>query len=124
MANVANLIQLPHVRPDFIVHGAEATAPAAAAVLADTGVIAVATSLLVLVNFSGDDAVATLEIARRNAANGADVQVDYFGVAGSLPNSYATWFSVAAGERIVARAKTAGTAAMVYQASLFAWILP
>lgn len=125
MANQANLLAIQgKASPDIIVHGAETTAPAGATVLADSGPIATAAKVMVAVNWGCDDTVATLEIAHRNAANSADVEVDYNGVSAAGPYSAVTWFSVAAGERIVARNKVAGTAAKVYQAALFLWILP
>jgi hypothetical protein len=124
MANVANLLIPPgKPSPDIIVHGAESTAPPAATVLADSGPIVLAAKVLVLVNWGADDNVATPEIAHRNAANSADLEVDYPGVPAGA-SSFVSWFVVAAGERIVVRNKVVGTAAKVYQAALFLWILP
>ncbi len=124
MSNIANLLVTPlKASPDIIVHGAENTAPIAATVLADSGALAAPAKLMVLVNWGADDNVATPEIAHRNAANNADIEVDYVGVPAGA-SSYVSWFSLAASERIVVRNKVAGTAAKVYQAALFAWIMP
>jgi hypothetical protein len=124
MANIANLVVTPaKVSPDIVVHGAEQTAPVAATVLADTGALAAAGKLLVVVNWGADDNVATPEIAHRNAANSADVEVDYPGVPAGT-SSYVSWFTLASGERVVVRNKVAGTAAKVYQAAIYAWFLP
>jgi hypothetical protein len=124
MANIANLLIPPgKPSPDIIVHGAEFTAPAAATVMADTGPLAAPAKLLVAVTWGADDAVATPEIAHRNAANAADVEVDYGGVP-VPPLAFVSWFTLAAGERVVVRNKIVGTAAKVYQAAIFAWILP
>jgi hypothetical protein len=76
-----------------------------------------------LVSWGADDAVATPEFARRNAANSADVEVDYVGVPAGA-SSFVSWFNLLVGERIVVRNKVAGTAAKVYQASLFMWFVP
>ena len=124
MANVANLVIPPgKPSPDIIVHGAESTAPPAATVLADSGAITLPAKVLALLNWGSDDNVATPEIAHRNAANSADIEVDYPGVPAGA-SSFVSWFSLATGERIVVRNRIAGTAAKVYQAALFLWILP
>jgi len=124
VSNIANLVVPPgKPSPDLIVHGAENTAPPAATVLADTGPLAAAAKLLIVCNWGADDNVATPEIAHRNAANSADVEVDYPGVPAGA-SSFVSWFTLAVGERVVCRNKVAGTAAKVYQAALFAWILP
>jgi hypothetical protein len=124
VANIANLVVAPgKPSPDIIVHGAEATAPVAAQVLADSGPVTLACKVMAVVTWGADDAVATPEIAHRNAANAADIEVDYGGVP-TPPLAYVGWFVLAAGERIVVRAKVAGTAAKVYQAAIFIWLLP
>lgn len=124
MSNVANLLLAPgKVSPDIVVHGAEFTAPVAATVMADTGPLALGGKLMLVLNWGADDNVATPEIAHRNAANAADLEVDYPGVPAGA-SSFVSWFTLAAGERVVVRAKVAGTAAKVYQAALFGWILP
>jgi len=124
MADIANLLQPQgKTSPDIMVHGAEQTAPAAATVMADSGALVAAGKVMVLVSWGADDNVATPEIAHRNAANSADIEVDYPGVPGGT-SSYVSWFSLAVGERIVVRNKVAGTAAKVYQAGLFLWFVP
>jgi hypothetical protein len=124
MADASNLLQPQgKTSPDLIVHGAESTAPAAATVLADSGAIATTAKVMALVSWGADDNVATPEIVRRNAANGADVDVAYVGVPEGA-SSFVTWFNVLRGERIVVRNKVAGTTAKVYQASLFLWFVP
>jgi hypothetical protein len=124
MADASNLLQPQgKTSPDILVHGAESTAPPAATVLADSGAIAAAGKVMCLVSWGADDSVATPEFARRNAANSADVEVDYVGVPAGA-SSFVSWFTLAVGERIVVRNKVAGTAAKVYQASLFMWFVP
>jgi hypothetical protein len=124
MADASNLLQPQgKTSPDLIVHGAESTAPAAATVLADSGALTAAAKVMVLVSWGSDDNVATPEIVRRNAANAADVDVDYVGVPAGA-SSFVSWFNLLSGERIVVRNKVAGTAAKVYQASLFLWFVP
>jgi hypothetical protein len=125
MADASNLLQPQgKTSPDVIIHGAEATAPAAAQVMADSGAIPRFSKVMVLVSWGADDNVATFEVVRRNAANSADVEKDYSGVPVAGSSGFVSWFSLLAGERIVVRALVAGTAAMVYQASLFLWIVP
>jgi hypothetical protein len=124
MSDASNLLQPQgKTSPDVIVHGAESIAPAAGTVLADSAAIAGAGKVMCLVSWGADDNVATPEIARRNAANSADVEVDYIGVPAGA-SSFVSWFSLARGERVVIRNKVAGTALMVYQASLFIWFVP
>jgi len=124
MADASNLLQPQgKTSPDILVHGAESTAPPAATVLADSGAIPAAGKVMCLVSWGADDSVATPEFARRNAANSADVEVDYVGVPAGA-SSFVSWFTLAVGERIVVRNKVAGTAAKVYQASLFMWFVP
>jgi hypothetical protein len=124
MSDASNLLQPQgKTSPDLIVHGAEAVEPAANTVLADSGAIAAVGKVMCLVSWGADDNVATPEIARRNAANSADLEVDYIGPP-SGASSFVSWFNLARGERVVVRNKVAGTAAMVYQASLFIWFVP
>lgn len=124
MADASNLLQPQgKTSPDVIVHGAESTAPAADTVLADSGAIPTTAKVMVLVSWGADDNVATPEIVRRNAGNTADVEKDYVGVPTGA-SSFVSWFNVVRGERIVVRNLVAGTAAMVYQASLFLWFVP
>jgi hypothetical protein len=124
MADASNLLQPQgKTSPDILVHGAESTAPPAATVLADSGAIPAPGKVMCLVSWGADDSVATPEFARRNAANSADVEVDYVGVPAGA-SSFVSWFTLAVGERIVVRNKVAGTAAKVYQASLFMWFVP
>jgi hypothetical protein len=109
--------------PNIVIHGAESTAPAAAAVLADTLAISqgISNGCMVGVNIASDDGVANFEVAHRNAANNADVDVAYID-AQSTPGGWAGYFAVKPGERIVVRVgATAGTSAKVYQASLYVW---
>lgn len=118
-----NLLTTPgRAFPPIIVHGAEIVAPAAGAIFATSPALN-AGNYMVMVSFGGDDNVATVEVVHRNAANAADLELDYVGPP-APPNSFVTFFTVAALELIVARAKVAGTVAKNYQAALFIWPMP
>jgi hypothetical protein len=110
-------------QPDYTIHGAEFTAPAAATVLARTPapVLVQFQQMVVVVSLNGDDSLPTYEIAHRNATNSADVEATYV-PASAAPGLFETIFSpMAPGETIVARNKTAGTAGKIYQVDLYVW---
>lgn len=122
---MADITKLGFDFPDLVVYGAETTAPAAAAVLADTGAIAVAGHYRVRVKAATNDTAQNiLQIAHRNAANAADVNLQDLS---SGPNTWCegeALFNLAANERVVVRPLAAGTAAKVYQVVIYAWLLP
>lgn len=121
--------------PSVLVHGAELTAPAAGATLADTLALPnnpffqVGSLVMAVVSFATTDTAANLiQIAHRNAGNTADIELDD---AGSGPAGQAgeglavAIFSLTAvGERIQVRNKNAGTAALFYQASVYIFAFP
>lgn len=111
--------------PDVLVSGAETVAPAAGAVLVDTLAVPLAGNWRWRVNFGTDDAAQNIaQIAHRNAANGADVEVCDFTIG---PNAFPyveCTFTMAASERVVVRNKNVGTAAKTMQASIRGWKLP
>lgn len=121
----------PAVNP---VHGAEQTAPAAATVLADTGALpaTIPAGSLVLIMASvatSDTAANIIQLAHRNAANSADLELED-GASGVLAGGQqealiAGIFVIqVVGERFVVRNKIAGTAALFYQANLYVFVFP
>lgn len=122
-----NPTQLLSGPPAVIVHGTESTAPAAATVLADSGQLTPGTYLAFAGVASTDTAANIIQIAHRNAANNADVELSdsQSGVlAGGQQGELGLlgWFTTTnANERIVVRNKNAGTAALFYQADLYLW---
>lgn len=117
-------LTMPPRAPDLIVTGAEETAPAAGQVLADTGAIQAnySTPILATVMFAGDDSVPAWEIAVRDVTNTIDEAVTYVGAA-QAPGALPVMMTIAQGQRIVVRVKTAGTTAKIYQASIYGWRL-
>lgn len=122
-----NPTQLLSGPPAVIVHGVENTAPAAATVLADSLGLTPGTYLIYAGIASTDTAANILQLAHRNAANSADVELSdsQSGVlAGGQQGELGllAWFTIAnSGERVVVRNKNAGTSALFYQADLYAW---
>jgi hypothetical protein len=111
--------------PDVAVHGAENTAPAAATVLADSLVVPVAGHWRFRVVCVSDDTIINrFQIAHRNAANTADIELAETQVSGSATPPIDALFNMAAGERVVVRNAIVGTAAKVYKVDLYGWALP
>ncbi len=110
--------------PDFAVHGAETVAPAAAAVLADSGAITKAGNYRWRVTFGTDDAAQNiLQVAHRNAANNADVEVADMTIGANSQTKVDALFAMLASERVVVRNKGVGTAAKTMQVNLYGWLL-
>jgi hypothetical protein len=113
--------------PTSYVVGAEATAPSAGATLADTGALAAGTYRFVVSWATTDTAANLIQIAHRNAANGADVEVSDFAsgvLAGGCPGGWAeAIMTLAANERVRVRNKNAGTSALFYQATIYVFLL-
>jgi len=113
--------------PGVIVHGTENTAPAAATVLADSLALTPGTYLVYAGVASTDTAANIIQVAHRNAANNADVELadSQSGVLAGGPQGelgLLGWFVISnSGERVVVRNKNAGTAALFYQADLYLW---
>lgn len=111
--------------PDIAVHGAETVAPAGATVLADSGAIVGAGHWRFRVTIGTDDAAQNLiQVAHRNAANSADVEVADMQGGPNSQSEIDALFTMAANERVVVRNKSAGTAAKTWQANLYGWLLP
>jgi hypothetical protein len=111
--------------PDVAVHGAENTAPAAATVLADSLAVPVAGHWRFRVVTASDDTIINrFQIAHRNAANTADVELAEAQGGASGTNVVDALFNMAAGERVVVRNAIVGTAAKVYHVDLYGWALP
>jgi hypothetical protein len=125
-----------NLTPAATAHGAENTAPAAGAVLADSGALANTPFLqpnnfvLVLASVATTDAAANLiQLVHRNAANNADLELEdgQSGVAAGEPGESlisGIFLLQALGERFVVRNKNAGTAALFYQANVYVFPLP
>ncbi len=111
------------LRATFIVHGAEAVAPAAAAVLADSGPIGgpvnSANQIRLRVVIAGQDSLVDYEVAHRDVANENDLEVAMIPAA-LMPGDWSGLFhSPNQGERFVVRARSAGTSDKTYQVSLY-----
>ena len=117
-----NLETINPFRPDVIVNGAEATAPTVGTVLADTGPQSrgINTQTVALVRIGAQDSAVDYEIAHRDAANDADIEVVFIPAA-SMPGSCSAWFGPAKqNERFVVRTATNnGTGGKIYQASMY-----
>ncbi|SRR5229473_4029900 len=110
--------------PDIVVHGAESTAPAAATVLTDSLAVPVAGKWLFIVDVASNDTIQNyIQIAHRNGANNADVEVQDVQVAAYATGISYAYFNMAASERVVLRNAIVGTAAKVYQANLRGYLL-
>jgi hypothetical protein len=124
-----------NLTPVVAVHGAEATAPVAGQVLVDSLALPNVQGLqpgnlvLVIGSVASTDTAANLaQLAHRNAANAADLELDDAGVGPAGQAGEACMVGIfalqAAGERFVIRPKNAGTAALFYQASLYVFAFP
>jgi hypothetical protein len=117
--------------PDVIVHGSEQTAPAAGTVLVDSGQLTSTGIWMFLASAATTDTAANLlQMAHRNAANNADLELSdseegvLSGGPSSGTNSALAWFNIQnVNERVVVRNKNAGTAALFYQADIYGWIV-
>jgi hypothetical protein len=115
--------------PAYNVHGAEQTAPAAATVLVDSGQLNPGW-YRALVSFCTTDTIANiLQIAHRNAANNADLELADAAcgvLAGQVLGggwAEAIFNVTAVNERIVVRNKIVGTAALFYQANIALYLI-
>ena len=110
--------------PDISVHSTEQTAPAAGTVLCDSGAVVKAGNYRFRCVVATTDTIQNLiQGAHRNAANRADLELADLQAG---PNSQAevdALFVLAANERVVVRNLIVGTAAKVYQANLYGWLL-
>jgi hypothetical protein len=137
MRGLAQLLELrQNLAPAAIGHGAEQTAPAAGTVCADSLALPAVQGLqagnlvLVIADMSTTDTAANLaQLAHRNAANSADLELAD-GQTGVLAGGQgeACIFGIFAlqntGERFVVRNKNAGTAALFYQANVYVFPFP
>jgi hypothetical protein len=111
--------------PDIAIHGTEQTAPAAAAILADSLAVPVAGNWRFITQVASTDTARNMiQVAHRNAANNADVELADMESGSGSQQDVAAFFVMAAGERVVVRNKNAGTAALFYQANLYGWKIP
>jgi hypothetical protein len=135
MKGLAQFLELrQNLTPAAIAHGAEQTAPAGGTVLADSGALGAGLTagqlVLVVADVAVTDTAANIiQIAHRNAANSADLELSDAGTgvaAGAQNESMAVAiFSLqAVGERFVVRNKNAGTAALFYQANIYVFAFP
>lgn len=137
MKGLAQFLELrQNLQAVAIAHGTEQTAPAAGTVLADSAALPSNTALLagqtvlVIADVSTTDTAANLiQIAHRNAANSADLELadGATGVAAGAQNEtmiVALFTIQAVGERFVVRNKNAGTAALFYQANVYVFPFP
>jgi hypothetical protein len=114
--------QLPNRARSVVVIGTEDTAPAAATVMAQSPALQglLNSFVIVAVKFATDDQAADFEIAIRSAAN-EDISVMLV-TGAELPGLIVFWMQAVNTDYIQVRAKTAGTSAKLYQASINAWI--
>ena len=111
--------------PDIVIHGAEAAAPAAGTVLADTTPVPRGGNWRFKCWIGTDEStkVNLMEVAHRNATNNADIEVvcANCGSDGTFPLD--VFFNMGTNERVVVRNKAAGGAAQNYQANIHGWLL-
>jgi hypothetical protein len=120
-ANVT--VSQPQRAADFIVRGAEFTAPPQGTVLAESAGLAgsyTQNTILLIVNVSSDDSKLALEVAQQRG--GADHSVAYIS-ANATPGMWQVQFQAQAGDVFLVRAKNAGTASMVYQVDMLGYRL-
>lgn len=126
-----------NLTPAAVAHGSEQTAPAAGTVLADSGALPNTPFLqagqfvLVVASVAVTDTAANIvQLAHRNAANSADVELEdsQVGIAAGSQGGETLISGIfllgAVGERFVVRNKNAGTAALFYQANVYVFPLP
>lgn len=110
--------------PDVAIHGTEQTAPAAGALLCDSGALAVAGKYRFRATVATTDTIQNLiQVAHRNAANSADLELADIQAGPSSQAEIDALFTMAVNERVVVRNLIVGTAAKVYQANIYAWLL-
>jgi hypothetical protein len=111
--------------PDVAVSGSETVAPAAGTVLVDSAAVPAAGHYRWRVTAGTDDTAQNiLQIAHRNAANNADVELADFTIPYMGSPYIEVTFNMAASERVVVRNKNVGTAAKTMQASIRGWLQP
>lgn len=110
--------------PDVVVHSTEQVAPAGATVLADSGAVPTAGKWRFRVTCATDDSAQNiLQVAHRNAANGADVELADMQIGPNSQSEIDALFTMAASERVVVRPKAAITAAKTIQVNIHGWLL-
>lgn len=122
---MADIRNLGFDYPDIVVHGTEQTAPAAATVLADSLAVPVAGHWRFRVCVATTDTIANIaQIAHRNAANSADVELADMQAGPNPQQEIDAMFNMVANERVVVRNLVVVTAAKVIKVDLYGWLLP